>query len=1092
MIDKLFNGVIEQVYNQTGKVKNNIVMASYNNEFSMDREDFEKRYSENEDDVFFACCEFGYEEINGAYMPFLDVIYKMFEKYVGGSFDAFLESCGVYHIHREIYRTYYQDGFCQRIEPALLAEVEFEKKRMTKDVANMLCRVAEKHPMVLVINRIHLASRSIIETIINLLDNPSQNIGIVLGANENRIKLNSFGQSWDIMTDKLVDVNHLYHLGYTGLARDSIAESNGIQIDRVETIYQKINNCVRFMDTEYALNYFRQWERKTEEEDFAVSDEWKAKFIILNCEAAIIEEDLSKALDLLDVLSNIKAEEKSHERDFICAYYRSICYMYQGKLDVARRVVETACEEANILNDDKKIFQCDLLTAQIKMSGWYNIFFCVTDIEIEDSLVEKLLKYGYKNHLAHIYIYAYDNRPEVVAKAYRSEALLVHFSKGVELAKEIGNINLVIGAFKKNTMIASTNGMNEIAMLYVVRLCEYLTEAEHVELAMAYVSMGYNLAAIGYNDLANDYYNRSIEMLCEYDAAKEIAETNYNKALNYIMIGKYHDAEQCLEMVMKTIERLHMNSLRVCNLSKLYALLALVAILQEKVFDCERNLINCKQFLNYVLMREEKSDKDVIHDYAMCDDDLFLYAFASALLYIANGEEQEAFEAFEEAERYFGKAEGNQFYVHDLYRDSRAELYKRMGKMELYERETAFAKERRAIAKAIKETTSIELLKDIKIENLHAACRISRTAQDRLSKHVAVEIDYQNLKRQMEFQGIWQNVIDNSSSNITVLVNEALRYFLNYFNNDKAVYIRYKGHDAEILFNNSDIELTDSILEDIRVCLKQNPDGFAVSKVSDNFFEHLDLISYFGVDEVCSFVAIPFMSNGKVQSVFITYVLMKDNWHNSINRYMLNEDDLSIYKLLFRELYNAVNRLYASKQIRVMNRQLAQNAITDMLTGLYNRAGLYKGVQNMKDDVAILFLDLDNFKPYNDTFGHDAGDIVLVGMANIFKEVTDKKGFVCRYGGDEFIIVAHTTDKETLEKMVHEIYSRIEAADGFVKELKEKLGRDISIDENKRLTVSIGIALRNESDKSIDDTIKRADDLMYTVKTNGKGTYAFI
>lgn len=109
-------------------------------------------------------------------------------------------------------------------------------------------------------------------------------------------------------------------------------------------------------------------------------------------------------------------------------------------------------------------------------------------------------------------------------------------------------------------------------------------------------------------------------------------------------------------------------------------------------------------------------------------------------------------------------------------------------------------------------------------------------------------------------------------------------------------------------------------------------------------------------------------------------------------------------------------------------------------------------------ELAILFLDLDNFKPYNDTFGHDAGDIVLVGMANIFKEVTDKKGFVCRYGGDEFIIVAHTTDKETLEKMVHEIYSRIEAADGFVKELKEKLGRDISIDENKRLTVSIGIA----------------------------------
>ena len=99
------------------------------------------------------------------------------------------------------------------------------------------------------------------------------------------------------------------------------------------------------------------------------------------------------------------------------------------------------------------------------------------------------MEFRYKNHLAHIYIYAYDNRPEVVAKAYRSEALLVHFSKGVELAKEIGNINLVIGAFKKNTMIASTNGMNEIAMLYVVRLCEYLTEAEHVELAILFLDL---------------------------------------------------------------------------------------------------------------------------------------------------------------------------------------------------------------------------------------------------------------------------------------------------------------------------------------------------------------------------------------------------------------------------------------------------------------------------------------------------------------------------------------------------------------------------------------------------------------------------
>ena len=75
-------------------------------------------------------------------------------------------------------------------------------------------------------------------------------------------------------------------------------------------------------------------------------------------------------------------------------------------------------------------------------------------------------------------------------------------------------------------------------------------------------------------------------------------------------------------------------------------------------------------------------------------------------------------------------------------------------------------------------------------------------------------------------------------------------------------------------------------------------------------------------------------------------------------------------------------------------------------------------------ELAILFLDLDNFKPYNDTFGHDAGDIVLVGMVNIFKEVTDKKGFVCRYGGDEFIMILNTDDREILEQIAKGIYEK--------------------------------------------------------------------
>ena len=104
----------------------------------------------------------------------------------------------------------------------------------------------------------------------------------------------------------------------------------------------------------------------------------------------------------------------------------------------------------------------------------YNIFFCIQDIPIHEGLIEKLMQNNYRNHLAHIYIYAYDNRPEMVARAYRSEASLLYFSKGVALAKEIGNEQLVYDAYQKNIMLASTNGMNEIAMLYSVRTYQFM------------------------------------------------------------------------------------------------------------------------------------------------------------------------------------------------------------------------------------------------------------------------------------------------------------------------------------------------------------------------------------------------------------------------------------------------------------------------------------------------------------------------------------------------------------------------------------------------------------------------------------------
>ena len=100
MIDKYYNGVIEQVYNRVGKTQRNIVMASYNNDFSIENLETIKRYQDKDDSVFFAWHEFGYRELTGAYEPFLDTICNMFRKYREGDFDIFLAECGVYELHK--------------------------------------------------------------------------------------------------------------------------------------------------------------------------------------------------------------------------------------------------------------------------------------------------------------------------------------------------------------------------------------------------------------------------------------------------------------------------------------------------------------------------------------------------------------------------------------------------------------------------------------------------------------------------------------------------------------------------------------------------------------------------------------------------------------------------------------------------------------------------------------------------------------------------------------------------------------------------------------------------------------------------------
>lgn len=131
---------------------------------------------------------------------------------------------------------------------------------------------------------------------------------------------------------------------------------------------------------------------------------------------------------------------------------------------------------------------------------------------------------------------------------------------------------------------------------------------------------------------------------------------------------------------------------------------------------------------------------------------------------------------------------------------------------------------------------------------------------------------------------------------------------------------------------------------------------------------------------------------------------------------MADSEDLNEHHHLLNALAEQVGLTLANIQLRD---DLRQQAIHDSLTDLYNRRYMLESVEQAQsraertdDSIAILMIDLDHFKRFNDNFGHDADDHVLKAVAQVLKDSLRQENIACRYGGEEFCIVLPATDEK--------------------------------------------------------------------------------
>ena len=169
------------------------------------------------------------------------------------------------------------------------------------------------------------------------------------------------------------------------------------------------------------------------------------------------------------------------------------------------------------------------------------------------------------------------------------------------------------------------------------------------------------------------------------------------------------------------------------------------------------------------------------------------------------------------------------------------------------------------------------------------------------------------------------------------------------------------------------------------------------------------------------------------------------------------------------------------QELQQLKNQLEISAKTDPLTGLLNRRGMSEQIEQVKirhernkAPFTFIIMDIDHFKNINDTYGHDTGDYVLREIAKAMKDSLRKQDIVCRWGGEEFLVLLSDTDLRGGIILAEKCRSRIEKEPFHHKQA------------NLRMTMSFGVSTYQETDLKVDACIHRADECLYEAKRTGR------
>ena len=228
--------------------------------------------------------------------------------------------------------------------------------------------------------------------------------------------------------------------------------------------------------------------------------------------------------------------------------------------------------------------------------------------------------------------------------------------------------------------------------------------------------------------------------------------------------------------------------------------------------------------------------------------------------------------------------------------------------------------------------------------------------------------------------------------------------------------------------------------------------------------------------EVCT----KLKSNVNTKDIPVVFITAKTDEESIERAYSVGGSDYVTKPFRPKELLARVNR---ELQLRGYQEELKFLASIDPMTKLYNRryfnevaTNIIKGKKDKIFELSLIILDIDKFKNINDTYGHTIGDEVIIFIADILRKNQRKRDVICRYGGEEFVVLLPDTSLENAVLVAEKIRKCI--AESMIR---------VAGEESFNVTVSIGVSnIDTLYEPNIEAALNRADQALYEAKNSGR------